>query len=283
MGAPRILADDVGNPNLYTKVVLTDQSGTSTGVAGFEPWRAFRGSRSPFAYWAPGTPNTLAYLQLQHPDQPRGIDMGVLSYGHNLAGFPVTVLGSNDGSTFATLVSATIPTVTGGILSGANGVLTEMGDWMFALAQPVGYHYYRFNIPAMGAGLQPNVPCLQLGLSYQPLAFYRPYMEHRTKLASSMITSPAGYVGRGTRGLNRSGSYNLRADVTDYEYLQARLHIEELFGSGRKTWFIADQDRATEAFCAIRPDGEQGFERPTQLFWPTASIQVFEYEPLEMR
>lgn len=277
MGAPLLCADNVGNINLYPRVTVTDQSGTS-GLAGYEAWRPFRGSRNVFAYWQPGVTNTLAYLQMQH-EQPRAVNFWALSYGHNLGGYSVTILGSNDAATWATVVSVTIPTTTGGVLNSGMGVLTEMGDWLIT-HQTLAYHYWRFNIPAMGAGLQPLIPCLQPGFSYQPLALYRPFMEHRTRLASQMITTPLGWIGRGTRGFNRAGVLNLRVDQTDYEYLQARLVIEEQFGSGRPMWVIADQDRAQEAFCAIRPDGEQGFERSSQVFWPTASIQVLEHEPL---
>src|SRR6266566_2878549 len=149
MGAPLLMADNIGSVNLYPRVSVTDQSGTS-GLVGYEAWRPFRSSRNIFAYWQPGATNTLAFLQMQH-EQPRTVNFLALSYGHNLAGFPVTLQGSNDGSTLVTLVSATIPTVTGGILSGANGVLTEMGDWLITFnVAGMGYAYWRFNIPAMG-------------------------------------------------------------------------------------------------------------------------------------
>ena len=277
MGAPLLCADNIGSVTLYPRVTVTDQSGTS-GPIGYEAWRAFRSSRNIFAYWQPGTTNALAFLQVQH-EQPRTANFLALSYGHNLAGFPVLLYGSQDGAGFTAIVSATIPSVTGGILSARNGVLTEMGDWLITFPA-ASYSWWQFQINAMGAGLQPLIPSLQFGLSYQPLALYRPFMEHRTRLTSQMITTPLGWIGRGTRGFNRSGTLNLRADQTDYEYLRARLTIEEQFGSGRPMWVIEDQDRAQEAFCAVRPDGEQGFERPTQIFWPTASIQVFEHEPL---
>lgn len=280
MAAPLLCADNIGNVNLYPQALVTDQSGT-TGPAGYEAWRAFRSSRNVFAYWQPGATNAEAWLQIQHPDQPRAVNFWALSYGHNLAGLPVKILGSNDGSTFATVVNATIPTVTGGILSGANGVVTEMGDWL--ITHPAcGFHYWRFDIPAMGVGKQPLIPCLQPGLAYQPVALYRPRGEHRTKLGSQMIVSSLGWLGRGTKAFNRVNTLNLRADVNDYEYLTARLQIEELFGSGRPMWVLEDQDRASEAYCAVRPDGESGFERPQGLFWPTASIQVIEHEPLQL-
>jgi len=280
MGAPLLCADNLGSVTLYPKVIVTDQSGTS-GPAGFEVWRAFAGRRSAFNYWNPGTPNVLSWLQVQH-EQPRTCTFLGLDRGHNLAGFPVSLLGSNDGSTFATVISATIPTVTGGLLSSANGCITEEGAWLIVPSVTSAYAYWRFNIPAMGSGLQPTIPGLQFGLAYQPLALYRPYPEHRTQLAAQEVVSPLGWRGRGPRAFNRGGILNLRADVDDYEYLTARLTIEELFGSGRPMWVIQDQERATEAYMAIRPLGEQGFERPTQLYWPTAAIQVVEHEPLSL-
>jgi hypothetical protein len=281
MGAPLLLADNLGNPNLYQKVIVTDQSGTS-GVVGFEAWRAFAGRRSAFSYWAPGTPNIESWLQLQH-EQVRAANFIALDRGHNLGGFAVKLQGSQDAATWATILSVTIPTVWGGVLNSGMGVLTEEGAWLMTFpttAPALAYTYWRFDIPAMGVGLQPNVVGLQLGLSYQPLALYRPFMEHRTTLRSQTVLTPFGWMGRGQRAFNRSGVLNLRADVNDYEYLQARLTVEEIFGSGRPMWVIQDQDRASEAVQVIRPDGDMGFERPTQLFWPTASIQVVEHEPL---
>ncbi len=231
MGAPLLLADSLGSPLIYPKLIpVTDQSGTS-GPVGNEAWRAFAGRRSAFNYWLPGTPNALAWLQAQH-EQPRGANCLFLDRGHNLAGFPVTLQGSNDGATFATVVSATIPTVTGGLLTGANGCLTEEGAWAITFALPGGgapaYAYWRFNIPAMGTGLQPTIVGLHFGMLYQPFALYRPFMEHRTKLTAQEVVSTVGWIGRGTRGFVRTGVLNLRADVTDYEYLQARFTIEEL-------------------------------------------------------
>lgn len=281
MGAPLLCADNIGSVILYPKATVTDQSGTTTGVVGFEPYRPFAGRRSQFNYWQPGTPNTLAWLQVQH-EQPRTVTFLGLDRGHNLAGFPVTLLGSNDGSTFATIVNATIPTVTGGLLTSANGCLTEEGAWLIVPSVTSAYAYWRFNIPAMGANLQPTIPGLQFGLAYQPVALYRPYMEHRTQLAAQEVVSSLGWRGRGPRAFNRAGVLNLRADVNDYEYLLARLTVEEFFGSGRPMWVIQDQERPTEALQVIRPLNDQGFERPTQLYWPTAAIQVVEHEPLSL-
>lgn len=281
MGAPLICADNIGNVNLYPNVVVTDQSG-GVGPTGFEAWRAFRGSRNIYSFWQPGATNTLAWLQLQHPDQVRAASFCAVSYGHNLAGFPVNIKGSSDGATFATLVAATIPTVPGGLISSPNGVLTEMGDWLVLIPNTPGFAYWRLEIPAMGSGKQPLVPSVQLGLAYQPLTLYRPRGEHRTKLTSQLVTTPLGWIGRGTRGLVRVQTLNLRADVNDYEYGQARLQVEELFGGGRPMWCIEDQDRSSEAFCAVRPDNEQGFVRPPRMYWPEAAIQVVEHEPLPL-
>ncbi len=281
MGAPLLLADSLGNVNVYPRVIVTDQSGTS-GPVGNEVWRAFSGRRSAFSYWAPGTPNVLAWLQLQH-EQVRGANALFLDRGHNLAGFPVSLLGSQDGATFVTVVNATIPTVTGGILAGANGVLTEEGAW--AISFPLvgggapGYTYWRFNVPAMGTGLQPNIVGLHLGMAYQPLALYRPFSEHSSLLAAQEIVSSIGWRGRGPRAFTQTSTLNLRADVDDFEYLRARFTIEEVFGAGRPMWVIQDQERATEAFYGIRPLGEQGYGRPPQIYWPTATIQVVEHEP----
>lgn len=281
MGAPLLLADDLGNPALYPKVVVTDQSGTS-GPTGFEVWRAFRGSRSAFSYWAPGVTNTEAWLQIQC-DQVRGANCIALDRGHNLGGFPVKLQGSQDAATWATILSVTIPTVLGGLLTSGMGVRTEEGAWLMTFpttAPALAYTYWRFDIPAMGVGLQPNIPGLKLGMSYQPLALYRPYSEHSSQFSAQEVVTPFGWRGRGQKAVLQTTTLSLRADVDDCEYLRARYTIEEVFGSGRPMWVVQDSDRASEAFQCIRPLGQQGYERPQNIYWPTATIQTIEHEPL---
>src|SRR6266699_6437669 len=185
MGAPLLCADNLGSVALYPRVTITDQSGGS-GPVGFEAFRVFAARRSAFNFWMPGTTNVLSCIQVQH-EQPRTLTFLGLDRGHNLPGFPVQMLGSHDGSTFATVINATIPTVTGGLLTSANGCLTEEGAWLIVPSVPSAYAYWRCNIPPMGANQQPNIPGLQFGLSYQPLALYRPFMEHRTQLAAQEV------------------------------------------------------------------------------------------------
>lgn len=276
MGAPLLCADSLGNVNIYPKVIVTDQSGTS-GPVGNETWRAFSGRRSAFSFWAPGTPNIESWLQLQH-EQVRGANFVALDRGHNLGGFAVKLQGSQDAATWATILSVAIPTVPGGVLNSGMGVLNEEGAWLMTFPT-LDYTYWRLDIPAMGSGLQPNVVGLQLGMSYQPLALYRPFSEHSSLLAAQEVVSSLGWRGRGPRAFSQTATLNLRADTSDLEYLRARFTIEEVFGGGRPMWVIQDQDRASEAYQAIRPLGEQGFQRPPGIYWPTATIQTIEHEP----
>lgn len=279
MSAPLLAADNLGSVTEYSDVVLTDQSGT-TGPLGFETWRAFRSARSAYSYWQPGSTNVLSWIQIQN-GQVRGANYLVLDRGHNLKGFPVNLLGSQDGFTTSVTVNAgTVPTVVGGTLGSPNGVLTEEGAWIITFPA-TGFTYWRLSIPALGVGLQPTIPGMYLGMSYQPIGLYRPYPEHPTELRAQEVVSSLGWRGRGPRGFNRMGSFELRMD-TDFEYPLARFTVEELYGAGRPMWIIEDQARATEAFLAIRPLGVQGFSRPPNWAFPVMGCAFVEHEPLSV-
>ncbi len=287
MGAPLLLADNLLAATQYGSNVLVDQSGT-TGPVGNEVWRVGDGRRSAFDFWQPGVTNADAFLLLTCMGlpagsttptvMPRGANCLIVDRGHNLGGFAVKLLGSNDNVSFATVVSAFVPTV-GGVIGGANGVLTEEGAWLVTFPSQ-GYAYWKFDVPAMGVGLQPAIVGLWLGMAYQPVALYRPFMEHPTDFRAQETVSPLGWRGRGPRAFNRSGALNVRMNDF-FEYVQlARFTLDELFGAGVPMWVVQDQDRATEAFLALRPIGTQGFVQPQNWATPIGTLNVLEHEPL---
>jgi hypothetical protein len=276
MAAPLLLADNLGSITEYPAVVITDQSGT-IGPAGFEAWRPFSSRRSAFSFWMPGSTNVDAFILIQC-DQVRGANFLALDRGHNLKGFTVNLFGSQDGSTFQTVNTGTVPTVTGGQLGGANGVLTEEGAWILTFPTQ-GFTYWKIDVPAMGTGLQPNIVGAYLGGSYSPVALYRPFGRRPTELRAQEVVSPLGWRGRGPRAYNRNVTFNVRMN-DPFEYVSARFTLEELYGAGKPMWVIEDQSRPTEAWLALRPLGTQGFSEPPNWSSPVGTFMATEHEPL---
>lgn len=275
---PLLLADNLGSVLQYPNVSIADQSGTQ-GPTGFEAWRPFCARRSALVYWQPGTTNAEAYITIAH-SQVRFANCLILDRGHNLAGFPVNIRNSQDGfATTTTVESVTIPTAPGSQPADANGALTEEGVWIITFPAQ-GAKGWRFDIPAMGTGLQPNIVGLYLGMAYSPAGgLYRPYMEHTSQLAAQEVLTPALWRGRGQRGLARAGTLELRMS-DPFEYELARYTLDELFGAGFPMWVCMDQSRAHSAFCATRPTGQGGFvSGGTNWLWPSASVAVVEHEP----
>ncbi len=197
----------------------------------------------------------------------------------------INLFGSQDNfATQVTVLSVTVPTAGGqiaGVVSGGSvvggGATTEEGACLITFPA-AGHTYWRFDVPAMGAGLQPNVVGLWVGMAYQPTALYRPYGRHPTEFRAAEVVSPISWRGRGPRGFARMTTFNLRMD-TQFEYELARVTLEELFGAGRPMWFVEDQARPQEAGLAIRVLGTQGFAEPPNWSNPVGSFTVIEHEP----
>jgi hypothetical protein len=282
VSTPLLLADNLFSIGQYSAHTLVDQS-LGAGPVGFEAFRVADGRRSQFDFWQPGTTNVVANLQLTC-DQVRGANCLVLDRGHNLTGFTVQLYGSNDGFvTNVAVLSLTVPTAGGqiaGIVSAGQvvggGATTEEGAFLVTFPA-AGYKGWMFYVPAMGAGLQPNVVGLWVGSAYQPTALYRPFGRHPTEFRATEIVSPIGWRGRGPRAFNRATQLNLRLD-TQFEYEPARVTVEELFGIGRPMWLVEDQSRPQEAACVIRVLGTQGFAEPQNWSNPIGSFTVIEHE-----
>jgi hypothetical protein len=284
MAQPLLCADNLASALQYPdQVSLFDQSGT-TGPVGFETWRVADGRRSAFDFWQPGTTNVDAFLTVTC-GRVRGANYLALDRGHNLAGKTINLFGSQDNfATQTTVLTVTVPTAGGqiaGVVSGgivqAGGATTEEGAFLITFPT-AGYTYWRFDVPAMGAGLQPNVVGLWLGMSYQPTALYRPFTRHTTEFRAQETVSPIGWRGRGPRAFNRATTLNLRMD-TQFEYAdQARFTCEELLGAGRPTWIVEDQSRPQEAALVLRVLGTQGFAEPQNWANPVGSFTVIEHE-----
>lgn len=275
MGLPRLLIDNQLSPRIYGLHTITanENSDNATLVAS-----ARRSATDGWTSLTPNIDNSLTALA----DRVRAVDMVVTDRDSNLAGETVRVQHSDDGFvTWQTSVDVVQPTTTGtGSMDDALGVRTTEGAWLklFPVRAAAGHRFY---IPAMGAGLVPQVSGLWLGLSWAPGHANRPFAPGITELVVEETESDMGWIGRGKATPRRRGVLRFEfASVFDGEL--AAWHLAH-YALGRPMWIIPDDSRGDEAFLAVLPKvGEFGQIRaPQGRFYPTLDLPYVEHLPKE--
>lgn len=210
--------------------------------------------------WAPSTTNADAYVTCAL-NRVRAFTHLAIDRDHNLGGYPVQVRASDDGfSTYTTVASATIPTgvYPNSRLSDGLPIRTEEGAILWDLGEQ-NAKAVRIFVPAMGAGLKPEIVGLHLGLGWSPEhALRKPYSHGKIRLVYEVERSPEGWAAAGTIGKLRVGQPGLRLERS--EYPQARYHIEELFFARKPMWLVMDTNEAEKARYVVAPPGDAGFE-----------------------
>lgn len=282
MGLPVVLVENFASIRQFSGHTLIGNE----EPAGTEAFRAADGRRTPSDYWAPATLNAAATLTITC-DRIRTANVVALDRGHNLIGEAFTLQCSDDNANWSPVVDVTeLPTVPGGSLdapavsvAGVWGVRTEEGAWLCRFPTRAA-RYWRLSIPAMGAGLRPQLVGWWLGLAYAPLDLTRPHSPNQSELLVEELTSERGWQGRGAAAIRRLGVLRLKL-TNGFEYDLARYHLEGHFGRQRPMWIVHDDSQAERAVLAIRPTGQLGFELPTSWFYPTAEVGWVEYQPKE--
>lgn len=252
-------------------------------TVGAEAYRVADGRRWPGDRWMPVTANVQHTLTVQC-DRVRAATMLALDRGHNLAGKEVLLRCSQDGgTTWETVVDVVLPTVVGpGALDDALGCRTEEGAWLIRFPQRAA-PLWQVVVPAMGAGLLPQVVGLWLGQAWAPQDGLRfPTAPDQTEFLVQETVSEAGWRGRNAPGLTRADTLNFKTGSQGlYDYELGRYHIQGLFGAGRPMWICYDDHQAHAAVLALRPGNDRlGFARTPDWFYPTASVPWVEHEPL---
>lgn len=281
MSAPWMLVDNLLSIAQYPNVDLTGNE----ELTGFEAFHVADGRRSGASFWSSITTNADAYLTWTD-GRLRGADSIALDRGHNLAGFEVKLQVSNDNTTWQTIFDITLPSVTNTApLDTTVGVRTEEGAWVKRFPLAVGA-YWRFYIPAMGAGLVPNVVGLWVGKGYypdssdpQPWDFNLPLSADGASLVGQEQASEFGWLGRGMQGQRREGTIPLRL-TSIWQEDAARYHLIEQYGYGRTMWVAFSDAQANRAFQVIRPQPAMGFSRSPNLYWPMVELPYVEHEEL---
>lgn len=248
MGRPVILAqnlfNEIQNPG---HVVTANEEDTNR-----QGWRVATGRRAAADAWLPTTLNNAAWVKANCGAE-RAANMVVLDRGHNLGGYQITLQVSSDDATWTDVLDLTVPAVPStGALDDGLGVVTGEGAWLRRFPLVSG-PYWRLYVPAMGAGLRPQVVGLWLGLAWAPtrhLGF--PVDDVGDDVVVQIHESDTGWQGAGRVTARRSGTMRVALD-SDAEWDALRPHLEE-FAVRRPTWLLHDDEDAAEAVLAIRPE-----------------------------
>lgn len=289
MGFPAFLVENLLSTTQFQDNLVTadeDQAGHEAELVG-------RASRLAGSGWIPPTTNIERKLQVQcrqtDPDgttttQPRYADIFALDRNTNLRGFRVILEGSFDGFATAgtTIFDVTIPKVPGGTIDGALGCVTREKAWLKAFSGDA-FPYWRLRIPAMGAGLAPQVGHAMLGrlwrLKRQPRG---PSNDQAFDAASQERELESLWIGAGRPRSRRAlDSELVFQDFAEGE--QAEYHVAAQFYAHRRpAWYIHDLDEPERAALYVRRPGRFGFGFENQRSWPYRVGQLVgvEHEPL---
>jgi hypothetical protein len=231
--------------------------------------------------WAPSDTNTAAYVQADF-NRPRAFDHLAIDRGHNLGGYTVEVRASSDGgTTYYTAATGTIPTQTFpySSLSDERPIRTEEGAILWRFPQAYGSSV-RLHVPAMGAGLKPEIVGAYIGSAFRPEhAAQKPFSHGKIRLLYEVERSPQAWAAAGEIGKLRVG--NVEVWLADrYEYALARYHIEGLYLSRKPMWLCMDDDESEKARLVVAPPGEAGVEISPGWSEYRMSIPWEEHEPL---
>lgn len=273
MSSPVFLAENFYNTHQFVDHTVDAEEEPS----GYEAWRVATGRRSGLQYWTPSTANSDTYVDATC-DRTRTANMLILDRGHNLAGYDIELRASQDDfTTYETILDITVPSVsTPGALT--DGVLTEEGAYVKQF-DARSYTYWRVFVNAMGAGLQPQIVGLWLGLAWSPDYLEMPSAKDADDLIVEETVSESGWVGRGPATQRRSDTIKLKLSSYD-EYDEARYHIQGLFGAGYPMWIFHHDDQADQGLCAIRQSGSHlGFARQADWGYEQVQFSYIEHEP----
>lgn len=231
--------------------------------------------------WSPSTTNADAYVQVDF-DRVRSFDCIFLDRGHNLAGYAVSLRASSDAwSTFTEAASVTLPVVTtpGSPLAESPGVLTEEGAWGLRLSRTFHGTSFRFFVPAMGAGLKPEIVGIYVGRSWRLVHAQQWPTDHgKPELIYQEVISPEAWAAPGDVAKRDRGELNIQLDSFE-EYALARYHIEQLFMARKPMWLVHDDDQAERSVLTYAPPGVAGFGFEAGWFPQQGRIPWVEHEP----
>lgn len=273
MGLPRFLVMNYLNDRQHSAHVLSANENSN------DAWKVGAARRSPGHYWTPVTANLQAWVKVDN-GSAKTPDMFVIDRVHNLGGVADLKLQSSpDNSVWTDRVTFTIPASASADNTALSaGVRTPEAAYLRSFTG-ASVRYWRLLIPAMGAGLRPQVGGFWLGPSWQPPAINRPLGEDdHTPLAEASVT-PWNWEGRTLTTPQRSGEITIEL-IDDASYLTADEHIRDQYVR-RPMWVVVDEAKAERAFLARWPLGTRaGFGVPEDYPFRKIVLPYEEYQPL---
>ena len=257
MGRPVILAENLFNRLIFPDHTLSaSETETGTDVANIGTGRRQR----ELSRWSSVSLNTLAWVQSTF-DRVRVFNFLFIDRGHNLDGKEVGVRVSSDGfTTFTEIGPYTIPSQVFPYsrLSDGRPLRTEEGAIVWSLGEHGG-EQIRLNIPAMGAGLKPELVNVMCGMWFRPEhAQVKPFDFGQRELTYKEIVSPQAQAGAGEIASRIVGEVRLKLASRD-EYALARYHLEQLAFRRKPMVLIHDDEEAEKTQVVYVPPGRHGF------------------------
>lgn len=276
---------DIGMPvflveNLFSDVQFSNHTiSAEEEPSNNEAFRVATGRRSAQNMWTSSTANSDTWIKTVC-DRVRGADMIAIDRGHNLAGYEILLQGSNDSfTTSEDIFDITMPAVTApGSIDDTLGVLTEEGAWLRRFSPVRSYESFRLYVPAMGAGLKPQIRGLYVGKSLSPRPYDFPTYDEPFEPMMEVIESEAGWRGVNALTIRRQGTIGLRMRSV-IEYDQARYHLVGHFARNRPMWVVFDQYQADRSILVVQNGGFAfGFDG-AWLYRRALNIPWVEHEP----
>lgn len=267
--------------NLFSRTQYPDHVvSADEEPSGNEAFRVGTARRSARNYATASTANDPWWVKVAC-DQVRAASFLAIDRGHNLNGETVELHGSNDDfSTYATILSETVPASVSPFqdLRAGSGALTEEGAWLRSF-NPHAYQYWRVYVPAMGAGLLPQIVGAYLGLAWEP-AFLQalPFTFGGRELSYDETVSDTAWVGASRPAQRAETTINYQCESWG-EYDVARLFVENMMWRRRPTWYVPDQGRAERSWLGVVPPGTYRFEQRPGWGYPQTSFPLVEHEP----
>lgn len=277
MAGSRFLSENFFDTTYFTGHTVTAES----DVTGHEPFRVGNARRHTTDYWTSDTDNQDSWIRVEM-DQARDFDMLAIDRGHNLEGETVQLQGSNDGVGWTTILNFTVPSsvASGGDLRNSPGIKTEEGVYLRQFTTET-YSWARLYVPAMGAGLRPQVVGLYVGLSWAPeYPPIMPYAPLSQELRYQVTESDRAWMGSSQAAHRRSVEIALQLG-SESEYDDARIHIENRTFRGKVTWFVPDQEKSERAWLGKAPPGQYEFVRNRDWSYWQTRFPLVEESPLQ--
>jgi hypothetical protein len=231
-------------------------------ASGYEVWHVGNARRQANDAWKPTTANADHWIKVDCASA-RAASFLVIDRNSNHVGQRFILEHSSDGSSWTSVVDATIPAIGSGTPAATNGCTTAEGAWIKTFAS-VSKRYWRLTSKAMGAGVVPSLTCVWLGAAWEPTdnVLYYPVDDDGYDVKFEQADSPSGWTGRGRHALARSGSVTIKLNDTTHE-ATLRADILGLYGRGHPAWILWQKtDRPTAAVLGRLPAGRLALEFP---------------------